>query len=338
MNAADYATFAMIFGELGMGKTTEAINLLPPPYGLYVGPPGAFKPATSQLELPEVPAHLRITHGEGCELATFDDVTRFLHSLDASTIAALGVHGVVIDDYSRLATSTYYAMLNATYTTAAGVVFYTYEQDPPGSGSFKRDASMRFWGDFKRAQHQLSAAARTLGLHVIATGHVRPAETTKNRVTLEMERSPTGLKLPSKTAMRDLPELADEVLYVQRTAPLDKYKPAHGWPLQYRVDSNDPDLITKSRAVGNGRWPANLRAILEGSALGYRFPRSPGLEWQSEVADGVCAEIVAGGKPEAVWVSWDRLLVGERAAHAYAALRDGVDRAAVIQQRAARRF
>lgn len=318
LESPDYAHFAVLYGPNGVGKTTELVSAFPPPWAIYCGPPGSFQVAETQLGV-EIPAHLRLAHGFGHEINSLMDLTRWLGA-NAADLRDLGIVALVVDEYSILAASTHQEMMSNT------------KRYPQVDGNFVSNGAQTFWTDFKLRQVEFRTRLRELGLHVGLSCWARGPETLQNRLTSALEFRRGAPEVPSQKQVGDIVGIADSVWYASRQIG-GKNKPVHDWLGQFTANPDDKQYISKTRIVRSGTYPGNLRAIMEGSRLAYELPRTPGLEWQSEVCTLVCDKVLAGGNPAQIWSSVGNELLdgGLSYPHVYTAMRDGIDRATVMQ-------
>lgn len=290
--------FVVIYGESGVGKTTEAIAAFP--NGLFLAQPGALKPAWHVLGIPLHPVSNGETRGRYIHVRYLESVQKVLDHL-ARVDVEVRPSAVVLDDISLLAANTLRRMKPRYPEKGRGV--------------------FRLWADFRAIVETCADHARHLGIALVANAHVRPPSTDDKGVYYK-----GGPMFPSKTLTKDIPHVADTVL----RAALDAGRTP--WPAVY-VAEPSAEWFQKERHGFAGLLPANLGELLR--AAGYNLPRPKGMEWQESVAEAV-AEAVLNGKAasDVCTRAVEKLRAsGYDPRHVYWAVRDGRDRAELVHMR-----
>jgi hypothetical protein len=184
----------------------------------------------------------------------------------------------------------------------------------------------RFWA-FRRLDECLDIAAnkiRETGMIVGLSAHETAPNPEKKQIG--------GPEVPSRNQLQSMPGWADFVARMD-TDPsyLDPL-----WRRTFQVDVQNDQWITGDRF--NIAWwstPANLREIVRASKSGYALPRFPGLEWQEDWAESVCAGVLKGIPIEHLYAETYGAF-GKNAApetpgelHVQWAIQDGIARAVI---------
>ena len=204
----------------------------------------------------------------------------------------------MIDDITELAQNTADAML--------------------ASGSYPKNKTFDFWRDIKRFIRGPLTKALFSGLHIGANAHVGEAGQDQAGTFHK-----AGPEMPSL-------KLRKPVAHMFHMSMIAEPKPGNvPWKAVYRVENANPQWYTKDRHGYDGIYPMNLGEMLR--AKGYDVPRLPGLEWQDEIAELLCQQVLDGGDRQALWDKFYDHLLGKNQfdGHIYWALRDGLDRATI---------
>jgi hypothetical protein len=184
----------------------------------------------------------------------------------------------------------------------------------------KKFSGFKLWGELRDVTLDFRNAARYANCHVILNAwEVGPKEKSGQRVR-------GGPMLPA-----NMPEQVPAMTDITLRCSIDQMRKP--WPGVYRCFLSS-DYVMKDRFDIVPRIdpaPMNLAEILR--TVGYTVARHPALEWQEDVVEQVCQQIVAAPPGDIVKIAnetYAALVSGGATTHAARwTLRDGVDRAVI---------
>ena len=283
-------SFTGIYAPKAHGKTSDSIATFP--NAVFIAAPGALSAAEAVWGIPQPAAH---------DLETFSDIRKFAEGNDVNGAIAL-----VIDDASLIADRT------VNHYKSKGI------------GGFE------LWGAVFTSAIRMRDTLRRRGKHVVMTCH--PIEAS----THDGVRHAGGPAFPGQVAKK-LPAAFDLLLRAEprpgAAGGLGAATSSPGWAFVYRT-AYHPDWLQGSRYGTPDMSPMNLGEILR--LAGFALPRMRGLEWQEALADALARKLIeAPGLGDPAYVTACLGKVKDFAlskytrteAHAYWAIRDGLDRA-----------
>jgi hypothetical protein len=299
MTAPAPSVFGIVYGALKTGKTATTLAAFHE-RAIYVAAPGALA-CSENLWGFKVPPYE--------DLETLTDVLKFVRTLQPGQAVAL-----VVDDATLLVDRTVAALAKIA--------------DPKNQYDL--------WGRLLGIATELRDLLRHLRIHCLLTAH-EVAPEVKQGVRLR-----GGPAFPGQTRSK-LPAAADLLLRTElRGGDAMFGGSSFGWPVVLR-SGQSPDWLTGDRYhVTPDPSPMNLGELFR--LAGFPLPRLRGLEWQEKVIERLAAvfqpqlgnaEVV---KNIIVQALGQMEAKGYPEPHALWALRDGYDRAVLLNaQRALRR-
>lgn len=294
-------SFSIVYGELKVGKSLDAIAAFPD--AVYVAAPGALAAAEAVLGLPPRKKE---------DLQTFTAIRGYVESVPGSV-------DIVIDD------ATLIADRSAIAFEEKGLSGWDIWDAVLRAALRLRDALRRRGGHCVMTCHSRPAyverGVRQKGCPSFQGQCARKIPAAADFLLRAEERP--GLAAPASADVGDMLDAAQ---------PREKGPPQRGWPMVYRTGLH-PDWLQGSRYHIPDLVPMNLGEILR--LAGFKIPRARGLEWQEPLVIALAARILEVGLEDDQKVSDAMARVLEAArkrfraseAHAYWAVRDGYDRA-----------
>jgi hypothetical protein len=286
--------FIVVFGGYGIGKSVDATLFAPTGYTL--GPPGGIRGAAPILG-PELYAQAQ---QRTAQVSSLDQITATLVTMAEGRLPRYPVR---IDDLTLVAQADL-TDLQRQFPS------------PRDTGTL--------YGVFKRRLINMRDAMRRAGVPVVANCHVAtPATDVNGKFT------PGGPSMAAPSALPLLVASADTIYGMERDE--DRYP----WPACYRHESPNAQWAYKDRhGAFNGRAPANLREIMR--STGMTLPLPAELAWTDDYAEGVAeaAAPLAGEDLIRLFQLHLDHLIAQKVfkGHAYIAVRNGLDRAALRKQ------
>lgn len=179
----------------------------------------------------------------------------------------------------------------------------------------------------QRLMHITMEKARSLGVTTAWTFHERGPH-----VTWSKEYRIGTAALPSHNMGKQVSGWAD--IFARVTINPDLPNPwadiEEGLKRGFYADPQSSEWIASSRiGVIKRDTVGNLREVLRATRLGYICPRVPGLEWQDDAADAVCAAVAGGAdvRDAALDTAEHYVAHGMGERHVIWACQDGIARA-----------
>lgn len=288
--------FIVVFGGYGIGKSVDATLFAPTGYTL--GPPGGIRGAAPILG-PELYAEAQM---RTAQVSSIDQITATLVSMASGQLPRYPVR---VDDLTLVAQADL-SELQRQFPS------------PRDTGTL--------YALFKRRLINMRDAMRRAGVPVIANCHVATPATDANG-----KFTPGGPSMGAPSALPVLVASADTIYGMER----DDSGTFYPWPAFYRHESPNAQWAYKDRhGAFNGKAPANLREIMR--STGMVLPLPAALAWTDDYAEAVAEAAVPLSGDALIDLFQLHLghLIGQGIfkGHAYIAVRNGLDRAALRKQ------